>query len=50
MEKQEEKEIYEIEGKKYNVVTRVIENAQSMNNLYEAFSKYAIRKLNMKVG
>ena len=50
MGNQEEKEIYEIDGKKYTVITRVIENAQSMNNLYEAFSQYAIRKLNMKVG
>ena len=50
MDKQEEEEIYEIEGKKYTVVTRTIENALSMNNLYEAFSKYAMRKLNMKVG
>ena len=45
-----QKEIYEIDGKKYTVITRVIENPQSMNNLYEAFSKYAIRKLKMKVG
>lgn len=49
MENQEEKEIYEIDGKKYTVITKVIENAQSMNNLYQAFSKYAIRKLNAKM-
>lgn len=50
MGKQEEKEIYEVNNQKYTVVTRTIENAQSMNNLYEAFSKYAIRKLSMKMG
>lgn len=42
----EETEIYEIDGKKYMVVTRTIENALKMNNLYEAFSRYALRKLN----
>ena len=46
MENQEENEI---DGKKYTVITRVIKHAQNMNNLYEAFSQYAIRKLNMKV-
>ena len=46
MEKQEQKEIYEIDNQKYTVVTRTIENAQSMNNLYEAFSRYTLRKLN----
>jgi len=50
MGKQEQKEIYEIDNQKFTVVTRTIENAQSMNNLYEAFSKYAIRKLSLKMG
>ncbi len=46
MEKKEEKEIYEIDNHKYTVTTRTIENAKSLNNLYEAFSKYALKKLN----
>jgi hypothetical protein len=49
MNNQEEKEIYEIDNRKYIVTTRVIENAQSLNNLYEAFSKYALRKLNTTI-
>lgn len=48
MEKQEEREIYEIDNKKYTVITKTIEEAEGLNNLYKAFSKYAIRKLNMK--
>ncbi len=50
MGKHEEKEIYEVDNQKYTVVTRTIDNAESMNNLYEAFSKYAIRKLSLKMG
>ena len=41
----EEKEVYEIDNKKYKVITRTIENAEGLNNLYKAFSKYAIKKL-----
>lgn len=43
---QEEKEIYEIDKHKYIVIARTIDNAKSLNNLYEAFSKYALKKLN----
>ena len=46
MIKQEEKQTYEIGGKKYIVITRTIENAKSLDKLYEAFSRYALRKLN----
>lgn len=49
MKDKEEKEIYEIDNHKYQVTTKVIENAQSLNNLYKAFSKYALRKLNMGI-
>ena len=49
MKKQEEKEVYEIDNKKFTVITRTIENAESMNNLYKAFSKYAIKKLSVKI-
>lgn len=46
MEKKEEKEIYEIDNRQYTVTARTIENAKSLSNLYEAFSKYALKKLN----
>lgn len=49
MKDKEEKEVYEIDNHKYIVTTRVIENAQSINNLYDAFSKYALRKLNTTI-
>ena len=49
MKDKEEKEVYEIDNRKYIVTTRVVENAQGLNNLYEAFSKYAIRKLNTTI-
>ena len=46
MNKKEEREVYEVDNCKYIVTTAVVENAQSLNNLYEAFSKYVLRKLN----
>lgn len=46
MIKQEEKQTYEIDNHKYMVTTRIIENAESLDKLYEAFSRYALRKLN----
>lgn len=49
MEKQENKETYRIDNREYTVITRTIENALSMEELYRVFSKYAIRKLNMKM-
>lgn len=49
MGKQEEKEVYEIDNKKYTVITRTIENAESLNNLYKAFSKYAIKKISINI-
>lgn len=50
MVRQEDKETYQIDNREYTVITRTIENAKSIEQLYQAFSKYAIRKLNMKVG
>lgn len=49
MVRKEEKEVYEIDNKKYTVITRTIENAESLNNLYKAFSKYALKKLTTNV-
>lgn len=43
----EEKEIYEIDNHQYIVTTKVIENAKSIDTLYEAFSKYALKKLSL---
>lgn len=47
MKKQEEKEIYDIDNKKYTVIARTIENAESLDKLYEAFSRYAIKRLSI---
>ena len=47
MEKKEEKEIYCIDNKRYTVMARIIENAESIDKLYEAFSKYALKKLSL---
>ena len=49
MEKKKEKEIYEIDNHKYIVTARTIENAKSLSNLYEAFSKYALKRLNATI-
>ncbi|MBP3707246.1 MAG: hypothetical protein J6J36_01360 [Clostridia bacterium] len=48
MNNQEEKEIYEIDNHNYTVITRKAENAESLDNLYTAFSKYVIKKLSIK--
>ena len=42
----EEKEVYEIDNHKYIVTSKVIDNAKSIDNLYEAFCKYALKRLN----
>lgn len=47
MKNQEEKEVYDIDNKKYTVIARTIENAESLDKLYEAFSKYALKKLSI---
>ena len=43
----EEKEVYDIDNKKYTIIARTIENAKSIDTLYEAFSKYALKKLSL---
>ena len=42
----EQVEVFEIENKKYTVITRCIENSLDTDNLYNIFCKYAISKLN----
>lgn len=38
-------EIYEINNKKYTVVTRCVENSQSAEKIYDILCKFAISKL-----
>lgn len=44
--KKEKREIYEIDGKKYTVISRVIDNPNNIDRLYEVLAKYALAKLN----
>ena len=44
--KKERVEIYEIEGKKYSVISRVIDNPKKIDRLYEVLVKFALAKLN----
>lgn len=48
MKEREETEVYVIDNKKYIVKSRIIENAEKLDNLYIAFSRYAIEKLKEK--
>ncbi len=43
--RQDEK-TYEIDNKKYTVITRCIENVQNMDKLYDVICKYAISEIN----
>ena len=45
MKNKEEKEVYKIDNHQYTVISKTIEDAQSLDKLYEAFSKYALRRL-----
>lgn len=38
-------EIYEIDNRKYKVITRSIENSQSAEKMYDVLCKFAISKL-----
>lgn len=38
-------EIYEIDNRKYKVITRSIENSQSTEKIYDVLCKFAISKL-----
>lgn len=40
--KNEKEEIYEINNKKYTVITRSVENSQNIDKLYEVLCKYII--------
>ena len=37
---------YEIDGKKYTVISKVVDNPKSTDKLYEILAKYALRRLN----
>lgn len=37
--------IYEIDDKKYTVITKCVEDVQNMNKLYDVICKYAISQL-----
>lgn len=41
----QKEEIYEINNKKYVVITKCIENSEDINKLYEVLCKFAISKL-----
>ncbi len=45
-EMQENKTIYEINNKKYTVITRNVESVQNIDKLYEVICRYAISKTN----
>ena len=44
--KQQNVKIYEIDNKKYTVITRNVENVQNTNKLYDIICKYAISQIN----
>ena len=44
--KKERRYIYEIDGKKYTVISKVIDNPNNIDRLYEVLAKYALAKLN----
>ncbi len=44
--KEKNKTTYEIENKKYTVVTRCVENVQSIDKLYNVICKYVISQIN----
>ena len=44
--KKEKTTIYEIDGKKYTVISKVVDNPKSTDKLYEIVAKYALKKLN----
>lgn len=44
--KKENTTIYEINNKKYTVITKCVENVQNVNKLYDVICKYAISQIN----
>ena len=45
-DKEENTKIYEIDNKKYTVITKCVENVQNINKLYDVICKYAISQIN----
>ena len=43
-----EKEVYNIDGQEYIVITQTKEN-ESNDNIYEIFIRYALEKINEKI-
>ncbi len=39
-------EIYEIDNKKYTVITKCVNNVQNIDGLYDVICKYIVSKLN----
>lgn len=46
MSKKEEVHFYEIDGKKYTVISKVVDDLKSADKLYEILANYALRRLN----
>lgn len=38
--------IYEIDGKKYTVITKCVENAKNKDKLYDVICKYIVSQIN----
>mgnify|MGYP000308886743 CR=1 FL=1 len=45
--KEENKTTYEVNNKKYTVITRCVENVQNRNELYEVICKYVISQMHI---
>lgn len=45
-QKEKNMTIYQIDNKKYMVITRCVENVQNIDKLYDVICKYAISKIN----
>lgn len=43
--KQQKVTTYEINNKKYTVITKCVENVQNTNKLYDVICKYAVSKI-----
>ena len=42
-------EVYEIDNKKYTVISKCVENPNNIDRLYDVLCKFAISKLNASV-
>ena len=43
--KKEEVHFYEIDGKKYTVISRIVDNPKSIDKLYEILAQHALKRL-----